>query len=178
MKKIQTLLSGLAFLVTAAVVTAHAEEAAAETNAGLAKLLDFRIAIALFVVVGICLLVSLVIWRMPRSKAKGEKDSEGQEVSDKDLEALRISYGFWLVVGALLITLLVLVDNAERTCPRCTENHRHRGNNRRGYRRDRNAHRSILRYPSCRGGAFAGADDLGQHAQEPSRRFRAYAHQA
>ena len=73
MKKIQTLLSGLAFLVTAAVVTAHAEEAAAETNAGLAKLLDFRIAIALFVVVGICLLVSLVIWRMPRSKAKGEK---------------------------------------------------------------------------------------------------------
>ena len=33
---------------------------------------------------------------MPRSKAKGEKDSEGQEVSDKDLEALRISYGFWL----------------------------------------------------------------------------------
>ena len=95
MKKIQTLLSGLAFLVTAAVVTAHAEEAAAETNAGLAKLLDFRIAIALFVVVGICLLVSLVIWRMPSSKAKGEKDSEGQEVSDKDLEALRISYGFW-----------------------------------------------------------------------------------
>jgi hypothetical protein len=45
MKKIQTLLSGLAFLVTAAVVTAHAEEAAAETNAGLAKLLDFRVAI-------------------------------------------------------------------------------------------------------------------------------------
>jgi membrane protein implicated in regulation of membrane protease activity len=90
MKKIQTLLSGLAFLVTAAVVTAHAEEAAAETNAGLAKLLDFRVAIALFVVVGICLLVSLVIWRMASSKAKGEKDSEGQEVSDKDLEALRI----------------------------------------------------------------------------------------
>jgi magnesium-transporting ATPase (P-type) len=117
MKKIQTLLSGLAFLVTAAVVTAHAEEAAAETNAGLAKLLDFRVAIALFVVVGICLLVSLVIWRMPRSKAKGEKDSEGQEVSDKDLEALRISYGFWLVVGALLITLLVLVITLSALAP-------------------------------------------------------------
>jgi heme/copper-type cytochrome/quinol oxidase subunit 2 len=117
MKKIQTLLSGLAFLVTAAVVTAHAEEAAAETNAGLAKLLDFRVAIALFVVVGICLLVSLVIWRMPRSKAKGEKGSEGQEVSDKDLEALRISYGFWLVVGALLITLLVLVITLSALAP-------------------------------------------------------------
>ena len=117
MKKIQTLLSGLAFLVTAAVVTAHAEDAAAETNAGLAKLLDFRVAIALFVVVGICLLVSLVIWRMPRSKAKGEKDSEGQEVSDKDLEALRISYGFWLVVGALLITLLVLVITLSALAP-------------------------------------------------------------
>jgi lysozyme family protein len=117
MKKIQTLLSGLAFLVTAAVVTAHAEEAAAETNAGLARLLDFRIAIALFVVLGICLLVSLVIWRMPRSKAKGEKDSAGQEVSDKDLEALRISYGFWLVVGALLITLLVLVVTLSALAP-------------------------------------------------------------
>lgn len=99
------------------MVTAHAEEAAAETNAGLAKLLDFRVAIALFVVVGICLLVSLVIWRMPRSKAKGEKGSEGQEVSDKDLEALRISYGFWLVVGALLITLLVLVITLSALAP-------------------------------------------------------------
>ena len=54
---------------------------------------------------------------MPRSKAKGEKDSEGQEVSDKDLEALRISYGFWLVVGALLITLLVLVVTLSALAP-------------------------------------------------------------
>jgi hypothetical protein len=59
----------------------------------------------LFVAVAACLLLSLLIWRRAKSKATDGKDAE--ETSDKDLEALRISYGFWLVVGALLVTLLV-----------------------------------------------------------------------
>ena len=52
---------------------------------------------------------------MARSKATERK--EGEQTTDKDLEALRISYGFWLVVGALLVTLLVLVITLTAMAP-------------------------------------------------------------
>src|SRR5580704_1001983 len=133
MKKIQALLGSFAFLVT--VVAVHAEEAAgpkaapdatpaavaakvtaeAATKAaavpGQSSLLNPWVAGSLIVSVAICLLLSLLIWRMAKSKAVRE------EVSDKDLEALRISYGFWLVVGALLVTLLVLVITLSSLAP-------------------------------------------------------------
>jgi hypothetical protein len=117
MKKIQTLLGSLAFFVTALVMAAHAEEAVAQTSNAKTQLLNSYVAIALFIVIGICLLLSLFIWQRPKSKANGEKDSGGQQAPDKDLEALRISYGFWLVVGALLITLLVLVVTLSSIAP-------------------------------------------------------------
>jgi lysozyme family protein/uncharacterized Tic20 family protein len=133
MKKIQALLGSFAFLVT--VVAVHAEEAAgpkaapdatpaavaakvtaeAATKAaavpGQSSLLNPWVAGSLIASVAICLLLSLLIWRMAKSKAARE------EVSDKDLEALRISYGFWLVVGALLVTLLVLVITLSSIAP-------------------------------------------------------------
>jgi uncharacterized Tic20 family protein len=133
MKKIQALLGSFAFLVT--VVAVHAEEAAgpkaapdatpaavaakvtaeAATKAaavpGQSSLLNPWVAGSLIASVAICLLLSLLIWRMAKSKAARE------EVSDKDLEALRISYGFWLVVGALLVTLLVLVITLSSLAP-------------------------------------------------------------
>ncbi len=129
MKKIPALLGSIAFLVT--VIAVHAVGAAegpAPTDAaaaaattkgvippGASRLLDSWVAVAFFVAVAGCLLLSLLIWRMARSKAPARK--EGEETTDKDLEALRISYGFWLVVGALLVTLLVLVITLTAMAP-------------------------------------------------------------
>lgn len=113
MKKIPALLGSVAFLVTdVAVHAVGAAEGPAPPDAtkvppGASRLLDSWVAVAFFVAVAGCLLLSLLIWRLARSKATDRK--EGEETTDKDLEALRISYGFWLVVGALLVTLLVLV---------------------------------------------------------------------
>lgn len=64
--------------------------------------LDYKVAIALFIALAICLLGALFIW------GRWRRD-QSQAIEEKDLEALRISYGFWLVVGSLLITFLVLV---------------------------------------------------------------------
>jgi uncharacterized Tic20 family protein len=75
--------------------------AAAPTGGAASNKLDRSVAIAAFIVLAICLLGALFIWRWRRDQP--------QATQEKDLEGLRISYGFWLVVGALLITFLVLV---------------------------------------------------------------------
>jgi uncharacterized Tic20 family protein len=75
--------------------------------------LDKYIAIALFIVLGICLLGALLIWQWRRDQSQAKEE--------KDLEALRISYGFWLVVGALLITFLVLVVTLTALAPQTVQ---------------------------------------------------------
>jgi lysozyme family protein len=92
-------------LFVALVGPAHAQEVAAHQPPSAP--LNINVTYALFAVIVICLLGALLIWRS-RSTTKGGTN-QGLPISDKDLEALRISYGFWLVVGALLITLVVLV---------------------------------------------------------------------
>jgi uncharacterized Tic20 family protein len=49
----------------------------------------------------IIVLGGLIVWQWRRDASRAK--------DDKDLEALRIVYGFWLIVYALLIALLVLV---------------------------------------------------------------------
>ena len=72
-----------------------AEQAGAVTDPYLIVLL------AVIVVVLLSILVLLVVWQWRRPpQAKDD---------DKALEALRIIYGFWLIVSALLVALLVLV---------------------------------------------------------------------
>jgi uncharacterized Tic20 family protein len=75
--------------------------AAAPAGGAASNKLDRSVAISAFIVLAICLLGALFIWRWRRDQP--------QATQEKDLEGLRISYGFWLVVGALLITFLVLV---------------------------------------------------------------------
>ena len=58
------------------------------------------------------LLVSLIVWQW--FKTPQAKDD------DKALEALRIIYGFWLIVAALLIALLVLVVTLTAISPNST----------------------------------------------------------
>src|SRR5262245_5358431 len=95
-------------LLVALVGPAHAQDQApARPLPG--HSLDINVTYALLAVIVICLLGALWIWRSSKTKAKGEKDSGELPISAEGLEALRISYGFWLVVGALIITLLVLV---------------------------------------------------------------------
>jgi len=111
---------------------------------------------------------------MARSKAPARK--EGEETTDKDLEALRISYGFWLVVGALLVTLLVLVITLTAMAPEQPKT------------ADIVAIIGAVTgvigtltaafFGIQAAGALAGADHLGQHPQEPRRRSRAHPDQA
>jgi uncharacterized Tic20 family protein len=77
------------------------ERGVAPAGGAASNKLDRSVAIAAFIVLATCLLGALFIWRWRRDQP--------QATQEKDLEGLRISYGFWLVVGALLITFLVLV---------------------------------------------------------------------
>jgi hypothetical protein len=64
--------------------------------------LDYKVAIALFVVLAVSLIASLFTWQWRQSPSQ-------KAIDDKYIENLRIIYGSWLVVGALLVTLAVLV---------------------------------------------------------------------
>ena len=89
-------LAGLVSTITLAPV-AQAQQA----QEGTWQPLD-TIAIVMFMVMGAALLGSLIIWR-------SRTPTQMQAVDDKYLENLRIVYGFWLLVGALLATIAVLV---------------------------------------------------------------------
>jgi hypothetical protein len=72
-----------------------------------------RVAITLFLVVLVAFLGALIAW------VQGKPDpSKSKPTDDKDLEALRITYGFWLVIGALLVTLFVLVITLSALAPK------------------------------------------------------------
>jgi uncharacterized Tic20 family protein len=71
--------------------------------------LDRNVAITLFIVLAVCLLGALFVWQWRRDRSPAKEED--------DLEALRISYGFWLVVGSLLITFLVLVVTLTALAP-------------------------------------------------------------
>jgi uncharacterized Tic20 family protein len=83
--------------------------ASAPAGGAASNRLDRSVAIAAFIVLGICLLGALFVWR-------GRRD-QSRATAEKDLEGQRISYGFWLVIGALLITFLVLVVTLTALAP-------------------------------------------------------------
>jgi hypothetical protein len=83
-------------MVTVPAAHAHAQEAVAKASGGESKLLDPRVAIALFIIVAICLLLSLLIWRMAKSKAKGEKDTGGKRFLTKTWKLSGYLMGFGL----------------------------------------------------------------------------------
>jgi uncharacterized Tic20 family protein len=105
-------------LLIALVGPAYAEDVPAKSPP--VASLNINVAYTLFAVIVICLLGALLIWRSSKSTTKGGTDS-GLPISDKDLEAFRISYGFWLVIGALLVTLVVLVVTLTAFAPQTAQ---------------------------------------------------------
>ena len=69
---------------------------------GASRLIDPGIALALFSIVTAALVIS-AMFVAARDPAKYRKPD------DKDVEVLRLRYGFWLVIGALVLTLAVVV---------------------------------------------------------------------
>ena len=94
----KTSLRNLASLAGLAVTTAAEAEGDTSTVHGL----DYKVAIALFVVLAVTLIASLFIWQWRQTPSQ-------KAIDDKYIENLRVIYGFWLIVGALLVTLAVLV---------------------------------------------------------------------
>ena len=94
-------------LFVALVGPAYGQDAAANSPQHNIPL-NINVAYLLIAAIVICILGVFLIWRSPQSTTKGATDLS-LPISDKDLEVLRISYGFWLVVGAVIITLVVLV---------------------------------------------------------------------
>jgi uncharacterized membrane protein YidH (DUF202 family) len=94
--------AALRYIACLVMALAAAPTAQAEEQSNSWHPLD-TIAIAIFLVMGGSLVLSLLIWRRQGAP------SPSRAVDDKFLENLRIVYGFWLIVGALLATLAVLV---------------------------------------------------------------------